>query len=31
VVTALVLVVLRTVLRIREAMLRPEPHASPFL
>ena len=31
VVTALVLVTLRMVLRIRDAMLRPEPHASPFL
>ena len=31
VVTALVLVALRTALRIRDAMLRPEPHASPFL
>ena len=31
VVTALVLVALRAALRIRDAMLRPEPHASPFL
>jgi len=31
VVTALVLIALRTALRIRDAMLRPEPHASPFL
>jgi hypothetical protein len=31
VVTALVLLTLRTALRIRGAMLRPEPHASPFL
>jgi NADH-quinone oxidoreductase subunit H len=31
VVTALALMALRTALRIRDAMLRPEPHASPFL
>ena len=31
VVTALALIALRTALRIRDAMLRPEPHASPFL
>lgn len=31
VVTALALVALRAALRIRDAMLRPEPHASPFL
>jgi NADH-quinone oxidoreductase subunit H len=31
VVTALVLIALRTAFRIRDAMLRPEPHASPFL
>ena len=31
VVTALVLIALRAALRIRGAMLRPEPHASPFL
>ncbi len=31
VVTALALVALRMALRIRDAMLRPEPHASPFL
>jgi hypothetical protein len=31
VVTALALFALRTVLRIRGAMIRPEPHASPFL
>jgi hypothetical protein len=30
-VTALALVALRAALRIRDAMLRPEPHASPFL
>lgn len=31
VVTAVLLFVLRTVLRVRGAMIRPEPHASPFL
>jgi len=31
IVTALVLLVLRAALRIRDAMQRPEPHASPFL
>jgi len=30
-VTALALFALRTALRIRGAMIRPEPHASPFL